>query len=147
MAKGYEYNESVGQVGVVLGLQGDAYAFSCSYDACVSGAVTLERLLFNFEYRFNGKDGFHPLLGIGMGVTGNDFEIGASTISCNTTTLAVRSGFNLFIDEQNSLGVILQYSYAPSSSSSNHYDGNNFTSYTLESQSSFMLRLEYLFDL
>lgn len=142
------FNGATGLAGGLIGFEGAQYRFDCSYDHSENWQGRQQRLLFNFNFIWGSEPeegDYRPLLGLGVGVTDSRYDLPAATITHSSTTLALRSGMTYTLDHKQSLELVVEYSYAPSTASDNDYSGIHFTSYDLDKQQTLFLRVGYNF--
>lgn len=146
-AQSFHYDNNVAFIGAMLGIQNDYYRFSLSYDINNDSDLELQRALMNFDFKLYQRDGFRPMLGFGVGVAMNSYNINNKTINQDNGVLTFRAGTEYSIDKSNSIEILLEYSYTMTNSvGKSFYEGSDFTTYNITDQNAIMLNIGYNFQ-
>ena len=146
-AQRFSFDNTNAVIGGYIGVENSYYRLSFSYDINNDPDVELQRALMNFDFKFGEENGFRPLVGFGVGVAKSSYDIYQKTIKDENGVLAFRAGAEYRLDQSNSIEVLLEYSYIlTSGAGESFYDGNDFTTYTINKQNSITLRIGYNFE-
>ena len=141
----YDIDKTAPLFGGYLGLQNAHYRFSVSYDIDNNNELSLQRLLFNFDYRIGAQGGFRPMAGFGVGASTSRYNMDARNIEQDKGAIAIRGGAEYFIDSHSSLEFLAEYTYMLDSGGDSFYSEDEFTDYDITDQHSIIFRIGYSF--
>ena len=142
----YNFGGTEPFIGGYIGIQNSFYRLSISYDVNYYSDIQLQRYLLGFDFMIGDKNAFRPMVGFGVGVAESKYTINTKNIDHSNGVLAFRTGVEYTIDADQSLELLVEYSYMLDSLGSNYYDSVDFTSYNVKDQQAIMLRVGYSFE-
>lgn len=142
----FNLNNSALTLGGMVGVQNDYYRFSFSYDINNDADIQMRRALINFDFKIGEKDSFRPMLGFGVGVATNTYDINSKKVKQGNGVLSFRAGTEYVFDKTNSLEILLEYSYLMTNGlGKSFYEGSDFTTYNIREKDDITLRVGYNF--
>lgn len=143
----YSYNNLVAFIGGMIGIQNDFYRLSLAYDINSDKDIQMQKVLMNFDFKIGEKDSFRPIVGFGVGVAMNSYDINYKTIKQDNGLLVCRTGTEYILDESNSLEFLLEYSYVVTNNTGkSFYEGDDFTTYNIKDKDDISFRIAYNYE-
>ena len=143
----FKYINATAFVCAMIGLQNKYYRSSLVYDINSDQDIQMQRVLMNFDFMIGEKKGFRPILGFGVGVAMNSYEINYKNVEQDNGILAFRAGTEYSMNENNSIELLLEYSYMMTNDlGKSFYEGDDFTTYNIKNKDDIILRIGYNFE-
>ncbi len=132
-------------VGVFAALENDRYRIGVAFDDLRGGGLSMQRLLFNADFRLPYGQRIRPMLGLGIGAASSRAEIDNRTVSFDNGIYTLRGGAEYRFDPRQAFECLIEYSRFLNAGSDTYVTEEVFTSYGLREQNSLLLRLGYTY--
>jgi hypothetical protein len=128
--------------GLYLGVENSYYRLGLSYDIAPATPIKIERYLMTFDFRTSAHNGICPMAGFGVGIAQSMYESDGRTLRQDNGVLALRAGARF----KDGAEVLLEYNFFAGSNGNSFFEGDDFTTYTLDCNQVIMLHLGYGFS-
>lgn len=139
------YFQTAPNIIIFLGLENDIYRISVSFEGFSSDDISMQQLIFGFNYKFLQGKKLHPMLGFGIGAAESTVKTLHEKISFSNGIYTLNAGVEFRHNDHHAIEVMTRYFRFLNSGSGTQFTETEFTSYNLHEQNGISVQLGYTY--